>query len=130
MRMQVVMLVSFSAGCGSIEAKQSDAGIPNEGSMCDPTGAFDAPMPLAGINTAGDEGVPRLSADELELYFSGKPVGTASYNLYMAQRSSASQAFSTPAILPQANAVPGEYNPSVSRDGLMLLFDSANVSGE
>lgn len=130
MRMQVMMLVSFWAGCGSIDAKQSDAGIPDESSMCDPTGTFDAPVPLSGFNTAGDEGAPRLSADELELYFSGRPVGMANYNLYTARRSSASQAFGTPTILPQANAAAGEYNPSVSSDGLMLLFDSSNISGE
>jgi Tol biopolymer transport system component len=123
------MLVWILAGCGEVEAKQSDAGMRDASSICDPAGTFDAPVPLTGFNTANAETTPRLTADELELYFHDNQ-RTTNVNLYWAQRSTISEPFGAPLALTQVNTAVGEYNPSVSSDGLMLFFESPRVSGQ
>jgi Tol biopolymer transport system component len=136
MRTQLAMLVSVLAACGNVGTQQqSDASVPfdsakpDASSICDPTGMFDAPVPLPGVNTASTEGVSRLTADELELYFSVNQVGMDA-NIYSAQRSTISQAFGAPIALTRVNTAANDYDPDVSNDGLMLLFESNRVSGE
>jgi len=78
MRTLVVMLVCAVVGCGKVGAKQSDAGgtdaMLDAGAICDPVGIFDPAVAVAGLNTAGTERVPRLTADELELYMDDNAV--------------------------------------------------------
>jgi Tol biopolymer transport system component len=101
-----------------VGATQSDAGVLDASSICDPTGTFDAPVPLTGFNTASSERVHGLTADELELYFDGGA------DIYRAQRSTTSQPFGAPMTLTQVDTAAGELNPSVSSDGLKLFFES------
>lgn len=134
MRLRIVMLMLALAGCGSVRDKESDASVPDVSrpsgsSICNPTGTFDPPMSLTGFNTATHESLPRLTADELELYFSGDP-GTGDSTVYRAQRSFASEPFTAPVALAQLNTPKQENNPSVSSDGLTLFFESSRVSGE
>lgn len=124
------MLVWALAGCGDVRSLQSDASVPDASSICDPTGRFDAPVALTGFNTMATEGVPRLTTDELELYFSGNLVGGPDGNIYKAQRSTTSEPFGAPIALTQVNTAANEFDPSVSNDGLMLFFGSERVSGE
>jgi len=63
----------------------------------------------AGFNTRERRRPHRLTADELEVYFDNH-IGTAYTDIYAAQRGTTGQ--------------PSERNPSVSSDGLMLLFES------
>jgi Tol biopolymer transport system component len=108
----------------------ADASTPDANSICDPTGTFGAPVPLTGLNTANVEATPRLMADELELYFSGSLAGASGSNIYRAQRSTTSRPFGAPIALAQVDTAAGEFDPSVSSDGLMLFFGSDRVSGE
>lgn len=122
------------AACGGVTDKQSDAGVPNASmpganSICDPTGTFDAPMHLTDFNTANGPQVPRLTNDELEIYFDDH-TGTADNNLYRAQRSVAGQPFGAPIALTQVNSTADDSNPNVSSDGLVLFFESTRVSGQ
>lgn len=125
MRVRII-LVWVVVGFGCIGDEKSDARDPNKGSMCDPTGMFDAPLPLAGFATVKIEDTPRLTADELELYLSFTDRG----NINMAQRSTKSEPFGAPIALSNVNTSANEYGPSVSSDGLMLFFASDRVSGE
>jgi len=125
------MLVGALAACGSVANDATGSGA---GTICDPGATFDAPAPVAGLNTADVEGVPRLTPDELELYFyfyaSGNDGGTADPNLHRAQRTSVDQPFGAAIALPRVNTTAAEYDPSVSSDGLTLFFESNRVAGE
>jgi hypothetical protein len=105
------------------DASLPDASLPDASPSCDPTGTFDTPVPLTGFNTMIN-GTPRLTADELELYFS------ASGNVYRAQRSTTSEPFGAPIALSSVNTAANEDTPGVSSDGLMLFFSSNRVSGQ
>lgn len=135
MRTQIAMLVWVLAGCGKVEANQSDAGMPNASmpdasSICAPTGTFDIPVHLTEFNTLGVLGVARLTADELELYYDDA-IGTApSTSLYRAQRSAIGQPFGALLALTQVNTGMGDANASVSSDGLVLFFESYRLPGQ
>lgn len=128
------------AGCGGVEGqrpdagygdagyKQSDASVPDASAICDPTGTFEAPVHLAEFDTVDVPGPPRLTADELELYFT-EHIGTADADLYRAQRSATDQPFGTPIALTQVNSTVADDNPSVTSDGLTLFFESTRLSG-
>lgn len=130
MRTQIAMLVWVLAGCGNVGTTRSDPAVPDASSICDPTGTFDKPVPLTGLNTAGNEGVPRLTTDEIELYFSGNLTGAPEANIYRAQRSATSQPFGMPIALTQVNTMANEFDPSLSSGELTLFFGSDRVSGE
>lgn len=129
MRTWVVMLVGALPACGSVA---NDSMGPGASATCDPTAAFDAPVPVPGFNTADTEGVPRLTPDELELYFYFyvNVGGTQDPNLYRAQRSSVEQPFGAATAIPRVNTTSAEYDPSVSSDGLTLFFESNRIAGE
>ncbi len=130
MRTWVAILVGALPACGSVA---NDAARPGADMLCDPTSAFDAPVPLAGLSTANTEGVPRLTPDELEFYFYfyvNSTSGTVDPNILRTQRTSVSASFGAPVAVPRVNTTFEEYDPSVSHDGLTLLFESNRVSKE
>lgn len=96
---------------------------------CDPTGMFDAPVPLTGFATAANEGVPRLTGDELELYFNGQFGTATNQDIYRAQRSSLGEPFGPPVAVAPVNTTANEFNPSISSDGLILFFESPRDQG-
>ena len=108
----------------------SDAAVPDAKTVCDPSGPFDAPVPLTGFATAGSEGVPRLTPDELELYFNGVLGSDTAYTIYRAQRDTTSQPFGPPLALTRLHTAAGEYDPTVTSDGLNLFFRSSLVATE
>ena len=99
------------------------------GAICDPVGIFDPAVAVAGLNTAGTERVPRLTADELELYMDDN-AGQADVNIYRARRDAIGQGFSMPKPVTAVNTTGFEAVPSVSSDGLTLYFHSSHVTGE
>lgn len=134
MRTRVVTLVWVPAGCGGTGAEQSDAGVPGNGTMCDPMAKFDVPVLLAGFNKPRVYGLPRLTADELELYlylYDYDPITQQDLktNIFRAQRSTVSQSFGAPIALTPVNTSAYELSPSVSSDGLMLFFASDRSKG-
>ena len=80
----------------------------------------------AGVNTASNETAPALSADGLTLYFgSDRPDGFGSTDLYMATRATTSDPFGDVTNLgADVNTASNDNNPTISADGLMLLFNS------
>src|SRR6266496_3550568 len=83
--------------CGSVSAPKTDAqGQPGDGNPvdapvdapppCDLSRPFTAPVPVAGINTTGNETNAWLSSDGLTIYFTRNPVNSIDTNIYRATR--------------------------------------------
>jgi hypothetical protein len=87
------------------------------------TGVFDAPVPIAGMNTSGCEGSPNLRADGLELIFVMGPGPTS--KLFHATRPSIADAWDSPTEVTALNINGFQISPSLSADGLTILFQSA-----
>ncbi|NLY02917.1 MAG: SUMF1/EgtB/PvdO family nonheme iron enzyme [Rhodopirellula sp.] len=89
--------------------------------------AFSEPINLgAAVNTEEDELSPAISSDGLELVFHAKRAGTrGSSDLWSSGRNSMSEAFSEPVNLgPPVNSEAADGHPTLSADGLSLLFAS------
>ena len=90
---------------------------------CDPAGMFDAPVLLPGLSTAaGSEGAPRLTSDELELYFNAIPGGATAADIYRAVRASTGESFGAPSAVIPLNTPQPELPPSLTGDGLTVVF--------
>lgn len=88
----------------------------------------------APVNTSGDEAFPAISSDGLELYFSDydpiKPGGQGGRDLWVTRRSSVSDAWSPPVNAgPTVNSSSHDIMPTLSADGLVLLFASRRPGG-
>jgi Tol biopolymer transport system component len=104
----------------------ADAGPP-----CNLAQPFGAPTPVQGmdINTAANEGTPRLSPNQLTLYFwSDRAVGDAAAGIthvFVATRTRPTDPFSAPVPLTTLDtAVVDDDSPTVTEDGLTLVFGS------
>ena len=99
-------------------------------SRCNPGGAFGAPVPILKITGAlSSESIPRLTADELTLYFQAMS-SSGNYDLYRASRNSLDSAFGAAMALTPLNTSAVELSPSVSTDGLTLWFSSNRIANE
>lgn len=132
-----MMLGVLATGCGVVDSTFTDAAQRADGPLsdaappdtappdaplrCDPTGAFDSVTPLPGFSRAED---PRLSSDELTLYFARWASGQG-LELYVATRPSRMEAFGTPTSIPGVGSPSDENFPNVSVDGRTIIFDSA-----
>ncbi len=105
---------------------------PGGAGACNLSRSFGEPVPVPGeVNTAMDEVAPRLSADELTLYFARHAADTpgALNDIYIASRSSLTTPFGTPAPLAINTASANEMDPMVATDGLTLFFASDRAPG-
>jgi Tol biopolymer transport system component len=116
------VLLLLLAACGSDPALP-DARPDVIVARCDPQTPFAAPVPVEGLNTVNDDVSARLSPDELLVVFARR-TGTGPYDLFQATRASRDVAFETPTLLATVNSVNSEYWPSISPDGLLLVFSS------
>src|SRR5262249_20112365 len=90
-----------------------------------PQGSFTAPQQLGGINTAGTELWPRLTHDELTLFYAQYTVSGAG-DIFMTTRSSVTAAFTPGIALAQVNRPDSdEGDPYLWRDGEALYFVSS-----
>jgi Tol biopolymer transport system component len=92
------------------------------GPRCDPSKPFGTPFPIAEFPATSTRTTPRLSADELTIYFTTNNAD-AGNDLSAASRTGTSLAFGPEAILPQSTAS-NDNDPSVSADQLSLYFHS------
>ena len=83
------------------------------------------------VNTSAFDGVPSISADGLELYFSsGRPGGYGSLDIWVTTRPTKDDPWGTPVNLGSTvNSGYDDPTPSISTDGLTLYF-SSNRPGE
>ncbi|MCL5278497.1 MAG: protein kinase, partial [Planctomycetes bacterium] len=96
------------------------------------TSPWDPPINLGPkVNGAYDERGISLSPDALELYFaSGRPGGYGYGDIWVSTRASRSDPWETPVNLgPVVNSAYNENFPSLSPDGLLLVFNVARPGG-
>jgi len=110
-----------------------DLYISTRQSLNDPWGP---PINLgATVNGASDEAYPSLSSDGLTLYFSDigtgtRPGGLGAKDLWTTTRASRSAPWGTPVNLgAPINSSAGEMDPTISGDGLLLVFCSSRSGG-
>ncbi|MGE5181709.1 MAG: hypothetical protein ACM31C_06590 [Acidobacteriota bacterium] len=119
------------AAIGS-DAKPVDGPSIDAATICDPTGTFDAPVPLTGYATALAEGTTRLSPDELTMYISGRFQGepATDVNIYVATRASKTDNFGSPTQLANINSTANDWDPTVTSDGRMIVYGTTRTSGD
>jgi len=88
------------------------------------------------VNTDATEMSPAVTADGLELYFSGynhermRPNGQGESDLWVTRRPNRRAAWGEPVNLgPEINSYRNDCRPSLSTNGLLLFFDSARPGG-
>ncbi len=123
-RIRITAAVLVAAGCVSAPAPDSAAST-----TCDPTGTFGPLVPVPGLSAADlDESTARLSPDELTAYFTLREPGTTTAvldaDLYVARRSSVTEAFGTASKLTALDTAMEDQDPTVSSDGLTLWYAS------
>jgi hypothetical protein len=123
-------LLLLLAACGSDPALP-DARPDVTVARCDPEAPFAAPVPVEGLNSVNDDVSARLSPDELTVVFARRTgAGSGLFDLYSAIRASRDLPFETPTLLATVNSVNSEHWPSVSPDGLLLVFSSDRSTGK
>jgi hypothetical protein len=92
--------------------------------------SFEPAALLPDINTASNEGTPFLSPDALSIYFySTRAGGAGDRDLYVATRSSISNAFSNTERLANVNSPAMDYLPRLSNERT-LVFTSTRSNGQ
>ena len=85
---------------------------------------------ISELNQLGRVYAPKLTADELIIFFCSPDIpGEGGYDIWMATRPDMNSPFSGVRNLTEINTAANEVCPSVSPDGLTLLFQS-NYSGD
>jgi Tol biopolymer transport system component len=111
------------------DASKSDA--PKDAAVaptCDVTAPFAPPVVLDSVNTASIESAPVLTEDELAIYFySDRPGGMGSSDLYVARRASAAVPFGAATLLASLGSPAGESDPTVTRDEKRIIFASSRT---
>ena len=144
MRFRVLVLTVFVAACADILG--IDDGIPREGGApdvsqdappdvdagkgaCNLASPFGTPIALGGVNTQAVEQHPRLSPDELTLYFQRVDPDAGDFDLFRATRGDAAAAFQSPSPISELDTPSDEADLTVSPDGLRAFFGSNRANG-
>lgn len=93
--------------------------------LCDLRKGFDPPVLLMSVSTPGLEGSPKLSEDELTIYFDAQRGAEPYFDLYTATRSSLTDTFGPATLVPGGvnTTTSHEFAPNVSPDGLNMFFE-------
>jgi hypothetical protein len=106
---------------------EGDAGLTPATPRCDPAAAFGTIAQLLGLampNILEGRYPPRLSDDELTIYFTGLDTKDSNTTkLYIAHRNNRNDPFDTPSLMTDLNAY-NDADLTVSADGLNAFFDS------
>jgi Tol biopolymer transport system component len=89
--------------------------------LAEPTEPWGTPQPLTALNSAQDDSDPELRADGLEIIFHSNRQG-AGYDLYHSVRATTTDPFPPAVVLGNVNTAGDEIGPSLSADGLTLLY--------
>ncbi|MEY4546056.1 MAG: hypothetical protein RL685_2251 [Pseudomonadota bacterium] len=87
-------------------------------------GSFGSPSLLPGVNDDALNEAGGLSTDGLTLYFDSTRAGLGAHDLWLATRANVGAAFGNLAPLGTLSTADDEYNLSLSRDELELVFTS------
>jgi Tol biopolymer transport system component len=114
----------FAISADGIDELLASATRGDRGAVFSPAAA------LAGINSAGEDGTPLLSADGLSLYFySTRPGGLGNRDVWRSTRADASAEFTAPTLLAGVNGPDVDHLPWVSPDELTLLWVTNRSGG-
>ena len=94
---------------------------------------WNQPTNFAAINTSLGDLSPSISLDGLSFYYdSGDPDNVTRSRILSLSRDSTEDAWGPPIALPEPiyDAVANTYSPSMSADGLSMLFHSDRANGE
>jgi len=109
------------------ESTPHDIYVSTRPSLSDP---FGAPAKLPAVNTPWGERTPDIAADGLSLYLtSDDPNGVGEQDLWVASRASTSDPFGSRVNLGFLNSPETDTAPSISADGLTLVFASRRDGG-
>lgn len=98
---------------------ETDSSTPVSDVECDPQKPFGAPVMLLAPDFRA--ATPRLSHDELTIYFTSDNAGTST-DLFRATRPTRSAAFGTPATMTTQSSTANDNDPAPSADHLSLFF--------
>jgi Tol biopolymer transport system component len=110
---------------GVPEASAPDVDPPDAAAPCDRNKPFGAPVAAPGLDPTIFAATPRLSADELTLYFTGRPEAGAATRLMRATRATTTSPFGAPEVLGKPSSTSDDHDPAVAADGLSLWFHSS-----
>lgn len=123
--------LSLALGCGSVASARDAMPAPDAKPVCDPDGAFDPPVLQQGFGTGAAEAAARLSPDELTMYFAANYADTLGlFDLYSVSRGRVDEPFGKATNLTVLNSPATDADPSVSGDGLTLVFYSNRVENQ
>ena len=126
--------LGLTLGCGSVAGSgghDAGSGARDAVPVCDPDGAFEPPVLMQGFGTSVSEAAAHLSPDELTMYFAATYAGgLGAFDLYTANRSRIDDPFGVPASLTALNSAAPDADPSVSADGLTVVFYSKRNADE
>jgi hypothetical protein len=93
---------------------------------------FGPAVQVLGVNSAYDDMQPSIRRDGQELVFaSNRPGSLGAFDIWSASRPSTAAPWSEPSNLgPNVNSAASETRPSLSWDGMVLLFGSNRPGGE
>lgn len=132
-----VCILAGLAGCGRVgfDALALPDAVIDAFDQCavdrEPRGAWSAPKPIPNVNhaTATDDD-PVVRADGLELFFtSGRAGGPGMVDLWRSVRSTPSDEWSAPVLVPELSTADYENTPELSPDGLTMWFVSDRPGG-
>jgi Tol biopolymer transport system component len=81
---------------------------------------------LDNVNSEGNDFDPHFARDTRELWFAPDSLadGMGGQDIALARRTSNAQTFSAPALVPELSSAGNDASPSLSRDGLVVVFAS------
>ena len=91
------------------------------------TAAFAMPQAVTELNTAACEGSPTFGPDGRELFFV-RGSGSA-YKIFRAMRASLTDPFGTPTQVTELDIAAAQGSPSLTADGLVIVFTSGPMPG-
>ena len=120
-------VAALDAGASPRDASGAETSSPDAtgGAACDPTRPFGPPKALEGpVNSAGMEGSPTLTDDELVIVFD-RTVNVFSRSIVTATRASRAEPFGAPSPMPELTQGLGVEvigAPTMTGDGLALFY--------
>jgi Tol biopolymer transport system component len=87
-------------------------------------GAFGTPEPVVPVSSQWEDASPWLSQDSLTLYFASSRPDGVSWNLWVAQRTGATDPFANPEELMGVGSADYQGEPALSADACTLFFSS------
>ena len=120
-----------TTGASSAPAGSTAPGVPPlpaPVASCDLTKPFAAPIALDGFTPGAQVATPRLSHDELTIYFTTHDA-SGKARLARSVRTSLAAPFSAPVVLDAQSSTAKDNDPSISADGASLWFSSERAGG-